>query len=164
MEQKKTITLVVVVVIGLFMLYSYSVTPLISDANYTYISGMTWYNTYEAGQKVAIEENKPMLVYVWAIWCQFCEKLHTEVYPDPKVSKYLKEDFVLIAIDLDKNRGDAQKFGAQYPPFLVFLTPTGEKITEIPGYIPAEELSNILEVIVNQRQEIIEAHEDLPHS
>ncbi|MFQ5975244.1 MAG: thioredoxin family protein [Candidatus Hydrothermarchaeales archaeon] len=164
MNQKKTITIVVVVVIGLFMLYSYSVTPLISDANYTYISGMTWYNTYEAGQKVALAENKPMLVYAWAIWCTYCKKLHTEVYSDPEVSKYLKEDFVLIAIDLDSNKADAQRFAFQYPPYLVFLTPAGEKITEIPGYIPATYLSNILKIIAEQRQQLVAPPEDLPHS
>jgi len=164
MDQKKTITLTMLVVIALFILYSYSVTPLISDANYTYISGLTWYNTYEAGQEVAIKEDKPMLVYVWAIWCQFCEKLHTEVYPVPQIQKMLRDDFVLVAVDLDTNRADADRFGATYPPYLVFLTPTGQKITEIPGYVPANELSNLLTIIVNQKQEISAAHEDRPHS
>ena len=164
MNQKKTITIVIIAVLAVFLVYSYSVTPLISDANYTYISGLRWYNDYEVGQQVAIAENKPMLVYVWAIWCQFCEKLHTEVYPDPKIQKYLKEDFVLIAIDLDSNREDANKFGAQYPPNLFFLTPDGETITNVPGYIPVDGLLNILEVISGQRQEILEAQKNLPHS
>ncbi len=164
MNSKKTITIVMIVVIAVFILYSYSVTPLISDANYTYISGMTWYNTYAAGQKVALAENKPMLVYTWAIWCQYCEKLHTEVYPEPGVKKYLENDFVLVAIDLDTNREDAEKFGVQYPPYLLFLTPTGERITDIPGYIPANELEGVLEAIVKQKPNIMPAPGDLPHS
>ena len=164
MDQKKKITITMLAVIALFMLYSYSVTPLISDANYTYISGLRWYNTYEAGQEVALKENKPMLVYAWAIWCKFCKKMHTEVYPDPQVSKMLTEDFVLVAIDLDTNKEDANRFGISYPPYLLFLTPDGQRITDIPGYIPANELTNILNTIVNQKQEIIAAHEGLPHS
>lgn len=164
MEQKKAITISALIIMALFILYSARAAPLISDENYTYISGMTWYNTYEAGKKAAMEENKPMLIYVWATWCKFCEKLHTDVYPDPRISKILKEDIVLVAIDLDRNREDAQRFGIQYPPYLLFLTPEGERITAIPGFVPADDLFRVLDQIATRRREIIVAHKDLPHS
>ena len=132
------------VIVLLFIYYSTGAAPVISDENYTYISGLTWHNTYEAGIQDAREENKPLLVYFWAIWCKYCRKFHEEVYPDEEISKILKEDFVLAAIDLDTNTRDAQKFGVQYPPHLLFLTPDGEVITRIPGYLPKEELLPIL--------------------
>ncbi len=150
MRPKKAITISIMVIVLLFVYYSIGAAPIISDENYTYISGLTWHNTYEAGIQDAREENKPLLVYFWAIWCQYCRKLHEEVYPDEEVSKILEEDFVLVAIDLDTNNRAAQRFGVQYPPHLLFLTPEEETITRIPGYLPKEELLPILENIKEQ--------------
>lgn len=147
MKTKKTITIAVLAVVVLFIYYSINAAPLVSDEKYTYISGLSWYKTIDEGAEVAMEQGKPMLVYFWAIWCKFCEKLHTEVYPDPAVNKYLKEDLVLVAVDLDDNRKDAQRFGVQYPPHLIFFSPEGEIITRVPGYIPKEGLLPILEKI-----------------
>lgn len=147
MKPKKAITILVLVVIVSFIYYSMKVAPFISDEKYTYIAGMRWYKSYEEGQKAAKEQNKPMLVYFWAIWCKFCRTLHEEVYPDPEISKILKEDFILVAIDLDENKADARRFGVQYPPYLIFLTPEGKPITAIPGYVSKEQLRPILKQI-----------------
>jgi|Deesub1362A_J573_1020465.scaffolds.fasta_scaffold00943_5 thioredoxin-related protein len=145
MKPKKIITISVVVVLLLFVYYSMNAAPLISDEKYTYISGLRWYNTFEEGQRVALEQNKPIFIYFWAIWCTYCEKLHTEVYPNPEINRILKEDYVLVAVDLDTNKKDAARFGATYPPKLVFITPDGEIITEIGGYVPAESLLPVLQ-------------------
>lgn len=138
MHPKKAITILSAIALLLFVYYSTSASPLISDENYTYISGLSWYKTFEEGQKVALEQDKPMLVYFWAIWCKFCEKMQTEVYPDPQINKMLREDFVLVAVDLDINKKDSQAFGIQYPPAELFVTPEGEVIDKIGGYVQKE--------------------------
>lgn len=164
MKSKKVISIAALVVVILFVYYSINAAPLISDSNYTYISGMRWYQTYEKGLEVAAKENKPIFIYFWAIWCTYCEKLHTEVYPDPAVSKVMKENFVLVAVDLDTNRGDADKFGVAYPPHLLFLTPKGEIITRIPGYLPTSQLYPILSSVAQGYQQELPVFEELPHS
>jgi len=147
MKVKKAITILALVAVVLFVYYSMDAAPLISDEKYTYIAGMEWYKNYEEGQKAAAEQGKPMLVYFWALWCKYCITLHEEVYPDQQVSKILKEDFVLIAIDLDENKMDDRRFGVQYPPYLIFLNSKGEIITRIPGFAFKEQLLLMLEQI-----------------
>lgn len=164
MHPKKAITLAVLVVTVFFFYYSANAAPLIDDGNYTYISGMTWYNTYDAGLEAAQAQNKPMLVYAWAIWCKFCEKLHKEVYPDPRVKPILEEHFVLVAIDLDTNKKDTKRFSFSYPPKLLFLDPNGEKIVDIPGYVPADTLLPILEQIKSMHATSVEIPHDLPRT
>jgi thioredoxin-related protein len=164
MQTKKAITLAVLGVTVFFIYYSVNAAPLIDDGNFTYIAGMSWYNTYDAGIEVAKAQNKPMLIYGWAIWCKFCEKLHKEVYPDPRVSSILEEKFVLTAIDLDTNSEDANRFSLTYPPKLVFVEPNGEKITEIPGYVPADVLLPILEQITVFHSTTMEVPHDLPRT
>lgn len=148
MNPKKLITIVVLCIAVLFMYYSMNAAPLISDEKYTYIAGLTWYKTYEEGQRATLEQNKPLLVYFWAIWCQYCEKLHTEVYPDKDVSKMLNESFVLVAVDLDENREDAQRFNVQYPPYFIFFSPQSEIIMRVPGYVPKDDLLGIMNSVL----------------
>lgn len=147
MKPKKAITILALATALLFVYYSMNAAPLISDEKYTYIAGMKWYKNYDEGQKAAREQNKPMLVYFWTVWCKFCQTLHEEVYPDPEISRILKEDFVLVAVDLDENKVDARRFGVQYPPYLIFLTPEGKQIATIPGYVSREQLLPILRQI-----------------
>ena len=147
MHPKKTITIVSAVAILLFMYYSTDVSPVVSDETYTYIAGLNWYNDYEEGQRVALEQDKPMLVYFWATWCEFCEKMETEVYPDPRVNKILKEDFVLVAIDLDINKEDAGAFSVWVPPAEKFVTPQGEIIDSVGGYLPEDSFLSVLQQV-----------------
>lgn len=149
MDSRKLITIVMLCITVLFIYYSMNAAPLISDEKYTYIAGLKWYKSYDEGLAVALEQNKPMLVYFWAIWCQYCEKLHTSVYPDKEVSRLLSEKFVLVAVDLNENKKDVQRFSVQYPPHLIFLTPQSEIIMRIPGYIPKDDFLGVLNQIAN---------------
>jgi len=164
MHPKKTITIAVLAVAVFFLYYSANAAPLIDDGNFTYIAGLEWHNNFDAGLAAAQAENKPIFMYSWAIWCKFCKELHETVYPDPAVQSILKEDFVLVAVDLDVNQKDAQRFGVQYPPNLQFFTPAGEKITEIPGYIPKDDFIPILEQIRSQHALTVEVPQDLPRT
>jgi len=164
MHPKKIITIGVLAVTVFFVYYSVNASPLIDDGEYTYISNIKWYNNYDEGLNAAQEQNKPMLVYFWAIWCQYCRGYHEEVYPDPEVKPILEEEFVLVAIDLDTNREDAQKFNAQYPPKLVFLDPGGGKITDLPGYVPKETFLPIIQQISTLFTTDVEIPEHLPRT
>ncbi|MFH1774186.1 MAG: thioredoxin family protein [Methanobacteriota archaeon] len=147
MKPKKAITILALVAVVLFVYYSMDAAPLISDEKYTYIAGMRWYKNYEEGQKAAAGHGKPVLIYFWTLQCKYCITLHEKVYPGQQVSKILKEDFVLVAIDLDENKMDARRFGVQYPPYLIFLNSKGEIITRIPGFAFKEQLLLMLEQI-----------------
>jgi len=147
MKTKKILTVVALGIVIFFMYYAGKATPVISDQNYTYISHLAWYNRYADGLAAAQEQNKPIFVYFWAIWCTYCEKMHKEVYDNPEVNKILKEDFVLVAVDMDVNKEDTGKFGVSAPPHEIFLTSGGDIITRIPGYVPKDEfLRTILSV------------------
>lgn len=144
MKTKKTLSITALLIVAFFIFYAVNSTPVISDQNYTYISNLVWYNRYEDGAKVASELNKPMFVYFWTIWCTYCEKMHKEVYDDPTVNKILKEDWVLIAVDMDVNKEDTNKFGVSAPPHEIFLLPNGDIITRIPGYVPRDQFLSII--------------------
>lgn len=148
MEQRKAITIIFLSIMLLFVYYAINAAPLLTDEEYTYLGDLKWYKTYEQGKTVAEETGKPMFLYFWTIWCPYCEKMQTEVFPQPEINRLLSENFVLIAIDMDINKEDAKRFGVQYPPHEIFLTPKGEVITRIPGYVQADSLLSVLRQVL----------------
>lgn len=148
MHPKKTITIISAIVILFFVYYSMISSPVVSDEKYTYIAGLNWHSNFEDGQKVAVEQDKPILVYFWATWCEYCEKMQTEVYPDPEINEILKNDFVLVAVDIDINEEDAQAFGIWVPPAELFVTPDGVVIDKVGGYTPKNNFLAVLRQII----------------
>lgn len=144
MNTKKLLTIVALLAVVVFIFYAVNATPIVSDNEWTYIGGMEWYQTYDEGVVIAQKTGKPMLIYFWTIWCTYCEKMQVEVFPYPPVKEILEEDFVLIAIDMDVNKDDTNRFNIQAPPHELFLDENGKIITRIPGYIPEEEFLDIL--------------------
>jgi thioredoxin-related protein len=147
MHPKKTITILSAIAILLFVYYSSDASPIVSDETYTYMSGLTWYKHYDEGQRAAYEQDKPMLIYFWATWCKFCKKMENEVFPNTAVNEMLKENFVLVAIDIDDNKEDADRFGVWVPPAEKFLTPDGQIIDEVGGYLPEENFLSVLQQV-----------------
>ncbi len=147
MKTKKLLTIAALVVIGVYVYYAVNATPMVSDEKYTYLSGLRWYNSYDEGAKVARELNKPIFVYFWTIWCTYCEKMQVEVFPYEPTFEILEKDFVLIAVDMDVNKQDTRRFNVQAPPYELFLTPEGEVITKVPGYVPKEKFYSIIKEV-----------------
>ncbi len=150
MEQRKAMTIIFFSVMLLFVYYAINAAPLLTDEEYTYLGELRWYKTYEQGRVVAEETGKPMFIYFWTIWCPYCEKMQTEVFPQAEVNRLLRENFVLIAIDMDVNKEDTRRFGVQYPPHELILTPKGEVIARIPGYVPVESLLPVLNRVLGE--------------
>lgn len=144
LEAKKVLTLVAAIVVLAFAYYAGSAAPVVSDRNYTYIAEMKWHNTYDAGAREAMQTNKPMVVYFWTIWCTYCEKYHREVFSREDIREILAKDFVRVAVDMDTNREDTNRFNVRAPPHLIFMTSSGEIVRHVPGYVPPEEFKSVL--------------------
>ena len=53
MRPKKVLTIATLTALVLFVYYAANAAPLISDSNYTYLSGMRWYKSYDEGAHAA---------------------------------------------------------------------------------------------------------------
>ncbi|MBI4361916.1 MAG: thioredoxin family protein [Euryarchaeota archaeon] len=130
-----------------FFYVSASSAPVVSDRRLGYIGGHTWLLSVEEGLARAQAERKPVLVYFWAVWCQYCKRYDNEVFPGAMVGPRLERDFVRVLIDLDADRRTPARFGVQYPPTLVFLEPGGGVVTRINGYVGAEALADTMDKV-----------------
>ena len=150
MRTKKLVSIIVLVLILLFAYFSYN-TALsnftLSDKNNSYLGGIKFHRAaagLEEGFQIAQQENKPVMMYFWAIWCQYCAGFQTKTLGNPQVKKILEKDYVLVAMDLDIDREIAQEYGVSYPPYLVIMDPNGKILQRVPGAVEADYLLPIV--------------------
>ena len=141
MKTKKLLSIVVLILIISFAYLTYDISLSefkLSDTNNTYLGGLTWSRSLDKGLQAAQQEDKPVMVYFWAIWCQFCKKFESETLSNPEVNTILRDDYVLVAMDLDVDRDVARKYGVSYPPYMLFLDGSGNVLERIPGAVDAD--------------------------
>ncbi len=157
MKTKKLLSILVLILIISIAYGTYSISLSqfkLSDANNSYLGGLTWYRSaagLEKGFQIAQQENKPIAVYFWAIWCQYCAKFQSDTLGNPQVKEILEKDYVLVAMDLDIDRDVSRKYGVSYPPYVLFLDGKGEVLERVPGAVDA---NYFLPIVTKVRDEV----------
>lgn len=147
MKTRKALTILVLIFVVSFLYLTIHSAVVLSDKNYAYISDYKWEKNLDNGLAIAKEENKPVFIYFWAVWCQYCEKFETQTLPDERIKQMLENDFVLVAVDLDEDRATSQRYGVSYPPHELFVDENGQIINRIGGYVDADYFYNVLQMV-----------------
>jgi len=119
----------------------------LASAQKTEYGGLEWYLNYEQAKKVAIKQNKPIVIlFTGSDWCPPCMALKKEVLPN-KAFKDKAREVVLVLADFprrkpmdpeqkQKNRALAGKFlGRSGLPTMVAVDPKTDTILgHITGY------------------------------
>ncbi|MEX0904613.1 MAG: thioredoxin fold domain-containing protein [Balneolaceae bacterium] len=119
--------------------------------------------TVPVSLKQALEEaasnDKKILVDVYAEWCPYCERMHTEVYPSNEVLEAISDHFVWVKINIESEEtvnylGNemteaefAQALQNKNVPTTYFLNPEGSIIGTQPGFIPPDTFSDLLNFV-----------------
>lgn len=138
MKTRDKLGLLAVGVVLVFIIYTAtSSTPGAEEkriGNKVVFSGIEWYTSVDEAISVAKSENKPVFIFFHAEWCKYCQRFKKEVYPNPEVKSYLTQNFIPVAIDIDRDPKTAARFGVSYPPQEVVLSPDGREIARLPGF------------------------------
>ncbi|WP_022663866.1 thioredoxin family protein [Desulfospira joergensenii] len=134
---------------------SAAVTPEPSQGKGT---GIAWHS-YGSGLAAAKSKGKNVFLYFHAPWCTYCTKLKKYTFTDKKVQALMDEHFVSISVDTDQNQALAQEWKVKGLPTMWFLEPDGSKISNIPGYIEADQMVRILEYIRTKSYETMSFHD-----
>ncbi|WP_148278087.1 thioredoxin family protein [Desulfobacula toluolica] len=109
-------------------------------------SNIAWQD-YNQGMAMAKTQGKHVFLYFHADWCTYCRKLKKTTFKDEAVLSYLRDNFISIAVDTDKNQKLSTQWKVKGLPTLWFLEPDNSKISSIPGYVEKKQFLNILKYI-----------------
>ena len=107
------------------------------------------WHSYNAGMARGKFEKKKVFIHFYADWCAVCKVMENSTFKDPVVIASLNENFIPIKVDTDREVETTNMFRIQGVPDNWFIAADGEPIGHRPGYIPPDQLKNILKLILN---------------
>lgn len=107
-----------------------------------------WFESYDQGLSAALESKKPAVLLLYADWCKWCKRMLTESFEDPRI-KMMKDNFVWIKVNSDKDQGIKEMFGQKGFPMTVLLNSQGGVVTKLDGFQDATNLKQKLEDVLH---------------
>ncbi|MDP2844754.1 MAG: thioredoxin fold domain-containing protein [Candidatus Methanoperedens sp.] len=144
--------LITVIILGLalFLIANWVEAALSkSEGEYIKLGGLSFYTSIDNGTKESKNLSKPIFLYFRSETCYWCIKFEEEALSDKRVIDILNKNFVIVSIDIFKQKNVALNLNVRSTPYMIFFTKDGEEITRIPGYLPKDEflvkLNDIME-------------------
>ena len=136
MHKKKWILVILV----LFVLFSVglAIRSDTSDASSITLKGLKFQTNIITALEAAKVQNKPIFVYARSESCGWCKKFEAETFTNQSVSRILNEKFILVSIDVYKQKNESRNFRVRGTPTEIFLDSNGTEIKRIPGYTDTE--------------------------
>lgn len=103
-----------------------------------------WLTSLEDAKTEALNLRKPILLQFEMEGCGGCKKLYEGTYTDAKVAQEMQAWFVLLKMDLIKEREIRRELSAYWTPSFYFLDQNGKSYYKFNGYLPAVEFRTLL--------------------
>jgi thioredoxin-related protein len=117
-------------------------------------------------------EQKPVLVFIHTSWCKYCEAMEQATFQNQQVKELLNKDFYFVELNAEEKqditvKGHTFRYrptgagagqhelaqelgmidGKMSFPTLSFLNPDYEIIAQVPGFLTAKQLIDILKAL-----------------
>ncbi|MEX2573224.1 MAG: thioredoxin fold domain-containing protein [Balneolaceae bacterium] len=113
----------------------------------------------ERALRLASQNDKLILIDVYAEWCPYCQRMQEEVYPDDSVGALIRKYFIPVRINTESDEpvnylGNAfthaefaTALNNQGVPTIYFMNQQGEVVGQQPGFLPVDVFSSLLEYV-----------------
>lgn len=92
-----------------------------------------WSEDHDEALARARRENRPAVLVLYADWCGWSKRVFDETFQDPRL-KILKDDFVWVRVNSDKEARFKELYSQQGFPLIVLLGRDGRIARKIDGY------------------------------
>jgi thioredoxin-related protein len=107
---------------------------------------ISWYE-FDEGMARGREEGKKIYINFYSDLCRYCEAMERETFVDPSVVSFLRENFIAIRVNSDREKKIAADFRVRGLPDSWFMAETGRVIGHRPGFIPPTMFFKILQSV-----------------
>ncbi len=107
---------------------------------------MNWITNLELAKEESQKSRKPIFLQFEMDNCGGCKKLYEETYLDSKVQEELNEWFILLKLDLKKDREIRRVLSGYWTPSFYFLDHNGKSYYNFNGYLPSDEFRLMLRI------------------
>jgi thiol-disulfide isomerase/thioredoxin len=87
---------------------------------------IAWQSSLQDAHKIALQQNKPMMLVFGAEWCGYCKKLEKTTLSNPQLSKYINSTFVSVHVDVDEEEKVAKILEVKSLPCTIILSPNAD--------------------------------------
>jgi len=113
----------------------------------------------EEALKLAPESDKKILIDVYAEWCPYCQRMHSEVYKNDDVINAIADHYIWVKINVESDQmvsyhGNemteaqfARALENKSVPTTYFLNKEGSILGSQPGFIEADMFSSLLKFV-----------------
>ncbi|HSL71380.1 MAG TPA: DUF255 domain-containing protein [Longimicrobiales bacterium] len=107
-------------------------------------SEINWLSWGQEAFAEAGRSDKPILLCLTSVWCQWCSQMDATTYSDPVRIAFINQHFIPIRVDADRYPHVQEQYIATGWPTNAFLTPTGEVLWS-GTYIPPDQFDAVAE-------------------
>jgi FKBP-type peptidyl-prolyl cis-trans isomerase 2 len=92
-----------------------------------------WIEDHDTAMDRAVREEKPLVLVLYADWCQWSQRLLNATFADPRIKRF-HDRFVWLKIDSDKERVFKEVFEQENFPMIVLMDSSGEIVERMGGF------------------------------
>lgn len=112
-----------------------------------------WLESEDAAFRKAREEDKPVMLFLGAFWCGYCQRMDEEAFSDRENRALLNAYFISLRVEDAKRPDIDARYNLNGWPTVAFFTPAGKLLGAV-NYLSAEEFKEVLlNVYLNYREE-----------
>jgi thioredoxin-like negative regulator of GroEL len=126
---------------------------------------IAWMTGTGKALKEARQSQKPVVVDLWAVWCEPCKLMEKTTFRDGRVLELI-EGFVPLKVDADSETLFVERYAIDAFPTMLFLDENGDELTRLKGFSEADEFLAGLKAVGSGYASYLEqiANRNDPHS
>jgi thiol:disulfide interchange protein len=116
-------------------------------------AAVDWAQDYKSALARAGREKKLVMVDLYADWCGPCKMLDRLTFSNADVQAALSKDFVSVKVNIEgnkENRNLAIQLNTEAIPHIVFFSSSGKKLSEMVGFVPADQFRDELRKVTEK--------------
>ena len=113
--------------------------------------GLFTHATVEQAWKSAVTTKKPLLVMFTSDGCLYCQKMVKETYQHPAIERMLSGNTETVVAHSRDYRDLVQKLGVRGYPSTLLVSPQGEVLDFMEGFVDAKEFADRIYPLLHKR-------------